>query len=136
MDTVARQRVARLLTKLASDYDGEIVATVTVMRRVLQSSGYDLHDLARALAPAETCAPTPSAGQHQPDYAPRPMSVPAKLIWLCTSPTVSGKLHSTVMRTLRAALARYERIGVGGITPADRDLINQAYKVYGPENQT
>lgn len=128
-------RVARLLPKLASDHDGEVIATVNALRRVLQASGHDLHDLARIIAPMPpTLRPAPS-GARQGAEAPRaPLGMPAKLIWLCSSPTVREQLHSSVYRTLKAALARYERMGVGCITPGERDLIEKAYAVFAPEN--
>jgi hypothetical protein len=39
-------KIARLLRLLASDKDGEVVATVAALRRVLDSAHLDLHDLA------------------------------------------------------------------------------------------
>jgi hypothetical protein len=42
-------RLAKLIPRLASPHDGEVVATVHAVRRTLQTAGLDLHDLARAL---------------------------------------------------------------------------------------
>jgi hypothetical protein len=43
----------KLIPPLASDHDGEVVATVRAIERVLKSAGRDLHDLAACLgAPA------------------------------------------------------------------------------------
>ena|SRR5215207_4936659 len=42
-------KIAKLIPRLATDHDGEIVATVQAIRRTLASSGLDLHDLAGAL---------------------------------------------------------------------------------------
>ena len=38
----------KLIPRLASNHDGEVVATVRAIQRVLKSAGRDLHDLLRA----------------------------------------------------------------------------------------
>jgi hypothetical protein len=43
-------RLAKLLPRLASPHDGEVIATVAAIRRTLGSAGLDLHDLARIVA--------------------------------------------------------------------------------------
>jgi hypothetical protein len=40
--------IAKLIPRLASTFDGEVVATVRAIERALRSAGYDLHDLAAA----------------------------------------------------------------------------------------
>lgn len=45
-------RLGRLLPRLASDHDGEVVATVRAIRRTLEGAGLDLHDLAERLTQA------------------------------------------------------------------------------------
>lgn len=42
-------KLAKLLPRLATDADGEIVATVAAIRRTLEGHGADLHDLAAAV---------------------------------------------------------------------------------------
>jgi hypothetical protein len=45
--------LGKLIPRLASNHDGEVVATVRAIERVLKSAGRDLHDLAACLgAPA------------------------------------------------------------------------------------
>jgi hypothetical protein len=44
------EKITLLIPRLASEFDGEIVATVHAIRRLLDASGYDLHDLARVVA--------------------------------------------------------------------------------------
>ena len=44
------EKLALLIPRLASDFEGEIVATVVAIRRILGGSGHDLHDLARVVA--------------------------------------------------------------------------------------
>src|SRR5262245_52608210 len=53
------ERVAKLIPRLASTHDGEVIATVAAIRRTLGSVGLDLHDLARIVA------------TNLPDRAPR-----------------------------------------------------------------
>ena len=50
-------RIGKLIPRLASDHDGEVVATVRAIERTLKSAGRDWHDLARVLEPPEL-APT------------------------------------------------------------------------------
>lgn len=45
---VAKRKLAALLPRLATDSDGEVLATVAAIRRVLKAEGSDLHDLAKA----------------------------------------------------------------------------------------
>ena len=45
------QKLAKLLPLLASDNDGETLATARAIVRALQGAELDLHDLARAVAP-------------------------------------------------------------------------------------
>jgi hypothetical protein len=40
------QRLSLLIPRLASDHDGEVVATVRAMQRTLEAARADLHDLA------------------------------------------------------------------------------------------
>lgn len=42
-------RLSRLIPRLGSDSEGEVIATVRVIRNVLGKAGLDLHDLAAAL---------------------------------------------------------------------------------------
>jgi len=43
--------IAKLLPRLASNHDGEVVATARAIGRLLRADGLDLHDLATAIAP-------------------------------------------------------------------------------------
>jgi len=42
--------ISKLIPRLASDHDGEVLATVAAIRRTLAAGGRDLHDLARLVA--------------------------------------------------------------------------------------
>jgi hypothetical protein len=44
--------LSKLIPRLASNHDGEVVATVRAIERVLKSGSSDWHDLAAILAPA------------------------------------------------------------------------------------
>lgn len=43
------ERLSKLIPRLASDADGEVLATVRAIRATLQSDGLDLHDLVAAI---------------------------------------------------------------------------------------
>ena len=52
MKTELRTRLGKLLPRLASDHDGEVIATVAALRRTLAADGQDLHDLVSLIGPA------------------------------------------------------------------------------------
>ena len=58
-DPATAKRIADLIRRLASPHDGEVIATVRALRRVLEASGLDIHAVA---APLE--APN---GKHIPE---------------------------------------------------------------------
>lgn len=43
-------KIAKLLPRLASNHDGEVIATVRAIRRTLEGAGADLHTLAATVA--------------------------------------------------------------------------------------
>ena len=56
MMLTAAPRIAKLLPRLASSHDAEVVATARAIERTLKASGQDWHDLAREIetpVPAE-----------------------------------------------------------------------------------
>ena len=72
MDAIPKLKL--LIPRLASDSDGEIVATVNAIARTLKSNGADLHDLAAAL---ETNSRNNNSGgsytyQEKPKSKPKP----------------------------------------------------------------
>lgn len=61
-------KLRRLIPRLASDSDGEVLATVAAIRRTLARAGIDLHDLAARLTdPARPC---PEPPRRQPSRDP------------------------------------------------------------------
>lgn len=61
-------KLAKLLPRLASPHDGEVLATVEAIRRTLERAGFSLHDLADRLAeatPAPPANPSLSADQKE-----------------------------------------------------------------------
>lgn len=42
-------KISKLIPRLASEHDGEVLATVSALRRTLEAAGLDLLDLAKAL---------------------------------------------------------------------------------------
>src|ERR1700730_4655430 len=60
-------RLARILPRLGSDFDGEVVASARAIGRVLQSAGLDFHDLTASLVSNRTHKkPFERAGQDTP----------------------------------------------------------------------
>ena len=89
------QRLARLIPRLGSDAEGEVLATVAAIRRQLAAAGMDLHDL---VALVERGAATPSP---PPDLAPA--SSPAELAadLLATAATWSPREASFLRSMVR-----------------------------------
>jgi hypothetical protein len=54
------EKLALLIPRLASEFDGEIVATVRAIQRILSTTGHDWHDLARIVSGGEKSTPEPS----------------------------------------------------------------------------
>jgi len=48
-ETTFRAKFEALLPRLASDHDGEVIATVRALDRVLRRAGMDWHDLVKAV---------------------------------------------------------------------------------------
>lgn len=71
MDAIPKLKL--LIPRLASDSEGEIVATVNAIVRTLKSNGTDLHDLAAALDGGAKQGPRKSTSQEQ-----KPKDDPAK----------------------------------------------------------
>jgi hypothetical protein len=49
--TLIGPQIGKMIPRLASEYDGEVVATVRAIERTLKAAGRDWHDLAKALDP-------------------------------------------------------------------------------------
>ena len=43
-------RISKLIPRLASNHDGEVVATVAAIKRTLEASGFDFNDLASSVS--------------------------------------------------------------------------------------
>ena len=63
------EKVAILIPRLASDQDGEVVATARAIQRQLAKAGADLHDLAGRLKAAPQDATKGDPGPVFTDYA-------------------------------------------------------------------
>jgi hypothetical protein len=61
-------RVAHILPRLASDHDGEVVATARAVARVLRSAGLDLHDLTATFRQGAIALPPPKEPPPRPDF--------------------------------------------------------------------
>jgi hypothetical protein len=49
--TAIASKISKLLPRLGSNHDGEVVATARAIERVLRGAGHDWHDLVPALLP-------------------------------------------------------------------------------------
>lgn len=80
--TTVAPRLSKLIPRLATDHDGEVLATVAAIRRTLEGAGLDLHALAAVLSDPSP-APRPKAPRRAPrkkkSKAPDPMAEVA--IW-------------------------------------------------------
>lgn len=86
-DTAAK--LAKLIPLLASDKDGEVVATVHAIRRTLKSEGSDLHGLAAAIGSRRLLRPRQSSDGRF-SYADE---------FKEASPTFEGPAHPDAMTT-------------------------------------
>ena len=79
------ERLGKLVPRLASNHDGEVVATVAAIGRTLQSAGLDWHDLAQRIATPtifDASGAEPPRSARTADAAPaRPQGPPVKPDW-------------------------------------------------------
>ena len=68
-------RLGKLIPRLASDHDGEVVATVSAIGRTLQGAGLDWHDLSERVT-APKLADVMPMRRPQPQPEPEPWSSP------------------------------------------------------------
>lgn len=64
---VAAPMIAKLIPRLATDHDGEVVATVHAIRKALETAGLDFHDLVNALDIAPPQQPDPEPTSREPE---------------------------------------------------------------------
>ncbi len=90
------ERLGKLIPRLASDHDGEVVATVLAIGRTLQGAGLDWHDLAERTAHpslddafARKGPPAPPASTSPP---PSPFSEPERPSW---SPAMEAEFQAS-----------------------------------------
>lgn len=85
-------KLGKLIPRLASDHDGELIATISAIRRTLDAAGLDLHDLAETIsAPADR----PRVEQPTDSDFPSMFSV----IWRFNPP---GPEWSDILESIRA----------------------------------
>ncbi|NTF35541.1 hypothetical protein [Agrobacterium rubi] len=83
-------KLGKLFPRLASDHDGEVIATARAIIRTLASSGASLHDMAELMRPKETVKekivyrdkPAPKKAKKkkpEPEFQPPPDRV--KVLW-------------------------------------------------------
>lgn len=109
-------KLAKLIPRLASPHEGEVLATVEAIRRTLDRAELSLHDLA-----ARLCAPEPVTPRARPKPQPKPEPAPedaedllAKAEWLRdhVGDDLTGKqgaFVATAIRMLRAGQSLSEK---------------------------
>jgi hypothetical protein len=75
-------KIAKRIPLLASDHDGEVVATSRAIDLTLKRAGLDLHDLAGAITAAKI--PSVYSGHAAQEPAYRPTSLRDIAVWLRT----------------------------------------------------
>jgi len=83
IDTTTRASIAKLLRMLGTDREGELVATVHALRRVLASNNLALHDLARIVEAPSVVPPSGSgrAGSGFRDWHDDGDTIETELPW-------------------------------------------------------
>jgi len=109
-------KLAKLIPRLASTHEGEVLATVEAIRRTLDRAELSLHDLA-----ARLCAPEPIQPRAQPKRQRTPEPAPedaedllAKAEWLRDQvgddlTAKQGAFVATAIRMLRAGQGLSEK---------------------------
>jgi hypothetical protein len=70
--------LARLIPRLGSPFDGEVVATARAIERSLRSASLDWHDLSKAL----TASPPPLPSPHRPPCRAETHEATRMRLWL------------------------------------------------------
>ncbi|MGY4294603.1 hypothetical protein ACVWXN_002698 [Bradyrhizobium sp. i1.4.4] len=68
MKGITRTKLAKIIPRMASDHDGEVLASVTAIRTRLAADGLDLHDLAAVVAAGADSDPIGSV-RRKPDHS-------------------------------------------------------------------
>jgi hypothetical protein len=109
-------KLAKLIPRLASTHEGEVLATVEAIRRTLDRAELSLHDLA-----ARLCAPEPIQPRARPKPQPKPEPAPedaedllAKAEWLAAHvrddlTEKQSAFVATAIRMLRAGQSLSEK---------------------------
>jgi hypothetical protein len=66
-----RERIGKLVPRLASEFEGERIATVAAIDRVLKAAGFDWFDFTHAIVtPASSAAASPQQPRRRPSRPP------------------------------------------------------------------
>ncbi len=121
------ERLGKLIPRLASDHDGEVVATVAAIGRTLQGAGLDWHDLAKRVAdpsyadvmavagkpasspnPSWSSTPQPTPSEPKPEPSPWPTfgttSHARRKLWLkaiAKDPSIMATVTAEVFKAFR-----------------------------------
>ena len=78
LPTTTADRLAKIIPRLASTHDGEVIAVVGAIRRTLDSAGFDLHDLAEHVAAMVAFAAAPVRAEPRAPYTSEHQRTPAE----------------------------------------------------------
>ncbi len=111
-------RLSKLIPRLASNFDGEVVETVRAIERALRSAGADWHDLAAAITTKPAVAGRPRNGL---------LDMAETLFGLDDLNTWEINFTHDMVRLLRAG-AR--------LTDKQEQALRRCYARHGEENET
>jgi hypothetical protein len=103
-----RERLAKLMPRLASPYDGERIATLAAIERVLNAEGCDLHDLTAAVTVPAVAAPASPSPQPRQRIEARRLLTLVDLIEHEGAP-LSGRARD-FLADLRCRCWRYDMV--------------------------
>lgn len=103
---VITPKLSKLIPMLATEYDGEVVATVRAISRTLEGAGMDFHSLVEALCEPKLISAPPSPPKPEP--ASQPKSLWDIAIWLRAHAT-----HRMTYKEQKFVMDMATRLGMG-----------------------
>jgi hypothetical protein len=119
--TVPTAQIAKLLPRLASTHDGEVVATARAIERVLKSSGSDWHDLTTLLIDhGAQPQQQQSNGHTQQQHDPQGSGLGARDKW----DRIKWKVVANFVQSHTPNLSQWEASFVDSILDQDKVLLS------------
>ena len=105
LPSLLMHRLSNLIRRLATNFDGEVVATVRAIERTLVAENRDWHDLADQLTVPDTVRPHEPPHEWSSEPPPEPPPLHPMASWLNNHPDLSQwerEFVPNVLRRLRA----------------------------------